>query len=270
MRKRELAGYLQRTEAVVIGTYIDPTPAYAKAVGAATKRIGGVYCLGTRKLDVPFLNRALGLGTLVDATPALIDRIEHHYVSIGKEARFAIATGCVALGTLRLLERRGYAVPDDEESELIYVYDRARPPAAPSVDGLTIVEATPALAKTYAKTAYDSFRDRGPQFEGIIEALVRQERRGLRAFLGRINGEPAATGMLFDVRPVGGLGNGSVLAKFRGHGLQRAMIVHRMREAWRRGYRIFFGQTVNPASAHNLEELGWRLLYRERTWERTG
>ena len=80
---------------------------------------------------------------------------------------------------------------------------------------------------------------------------------------------PAATGMLFDVRPVAGLGNGSVLPKFRGRGIQSAMIAHRMRAGRERGLRIFFGQTQNPASAHNLEELGWRLLYTEVDWVRT-
>jgi hypothetical protein len=33
--------------------------------------------------------------------------------------------------------------------------------------------------------------------------------------------------------------------------------------------RLFFGQTQNPASAHNLEDLGWRLLYTEVDWVRT-
>ena len=102
----------------------------------------------------------------------------------------------------------------------------------------------------------------------IVEAIVRARRRGLRAFLGRIDGEPAATGMLFDVRPIGGLGNGSVRPKFRGRGLQKALIAHRIRDGWARGFRIFFGQTVNPVSAHNMEDLGWRKLYDEITWER--
>jgi len=115
----------------------------------------------------------------------------------------------------------------------------------------------------------ESFRERGPQFVQIIEALVRSRRRGLRAFLGRIDGEPAATGMLFDVRPIGGLGNGSVRPAFRGRGLQKALIAHRIRDGWRRGYRVFFGETENPVSAHNMESLGWWKLYDEVDWERT-
>ena len=265
MRRRELAGHLQRTEGVEVGSYLDASPGLAKGAGTATKRIGGVTCLAARNIDEPFLNRALGVGTIKPATPALLERVERHYASIGKPTRIAIATGCVPLATLRLLERRGYTLVKDSHEE-IYVYDRKRPPEMPAIAGLTIERVGPELASLYAQIGFESFNDRGPRFVDIIEALIRSRRRGLRAFLGRIDGEPAATGMLFDVRPVGGLGNGSVRPAFRGRGLQTAMIAYRIRDGWARGFRIFFGQTVNPASAHNLEDLGWRKLYTEQDW----
>ncbi|HYR94099.1 MAG TPA: GNAT family N-acetyltransferase [Methylomirabilota bacterium] len=268
MRRTELAGLLQRTEGVEVGSYIDASPRIAKSAGTATKRIGGVTCLAARNIEEPFLNRALGVGTIAPATPRLLERIERHYASIGKPSRIAVATGCVPLASLRALERRGYA-PAKGEGELIYVYDRRTPPAMPAVPGLAIERAGPELAAVYSKTGFESFTDRGPQFVAMVDALVRSRRRGLRAYLGRIDGEPAATGMLFDVRPVGGLGNGSVRPAFRGRGLQTAMIAHRIREGWARGYRIFFGQTINPVSAHNMEDLGWRKLYTEHDWERT-
>ncbi|HLQ05150.1 MAG TPA: GNAT family N-acetyltransferase [Verrucomicrobiae bacterium] len=267
MRRTELAGLLQRTESVEVGSYLVASPQLATGMGTATKRIAGVTCLAAKNVDEPFLNRALGVGTIAPATAGLLERIERHYASIGKPSRIAVATGCVPLASLRALERRGYA-PVEGDGELIYVYDRRTAPAMPQVAGLMIERAGPELASLYSKTGFESFKDRGPQFVAIVDALVRSRRRGLRAYLGRIDGEPAATGMLFDVRPVGGLGNGSVRPAFRGHGLQTAMIAHRIREGWARGYRIFFGQTVNPVSAHNMEDLGWRRLYVEHDWER--
>ena len=260
---------MQRTEAVSVGSYLDASPQIAKGAGTATKRIGGVICLAAKNIDEPFLNRALGVGTIADATAGLLDRIERFYESVGKPPRIAIATGFVPLAALRLLERRGYA-PIDDAAALIYVYDRKTPPAPPLVDGLTIERVGPELASVYSKTGFESFTERGPQFVQIIESLVRSRRRGLRAFLGRIDGEPAATGMLFDVRPIGGLGNGSVRPKFRGRGLQKALIAHRIRDGWARGYRVFFGETENPVSAHNMESVGWRKLYDEQDWEKTG
>jgi GNAT superfamily N-acetyltransferase len=267
MRKRELAAYLQRAEGASVGMYLDASAAAARGAGTATKRIDGVVCLAASRIDEPFLNRALGVGTIADATPRLLERIERHYASIGKPSRLAIAKGIVTAATLHALERRGYA-PVGGHGQLIYVYDRARPPEVPAVPGLTIERVGPDLATLYSRTGFESFRERGPQFLTIIEALVRSRRRGLRAFLGRIGGEPAATGMLLDVRPVGALGNGSVRPAFRGRGLQTALIAHRIRDGWSRGYRIFFGETENPASAHNMEDLGWRLLFEETDWER--
>ena len=267
MRRRELASHMQRTEAAVVGSYLDADPMLAKFAGTATKKIGGVICLAAKAVDEPFLNRALGVGTIADATPALLDRVERHYASIGRPARIAVATEFATKTSVRALERRGYA-PVDEEPQQIWIYDARRPPDAPNVAGLTIERVKPDGASEYARTGYASFQERGPQFVHVVEALVRSQRRGLRAFLGRMDGEPAATGMSWDVRPVVGLGNGSVRPQFRGHGLQRALIAHRMREAWSRGLRICFGETVNPASAANMAALGWRKLYDQHDWER--
>ena len=86
---------MQRTEAVSVGCYIDASPQIVKGAGAATRRIDGVICLAAKNIDEPFLNRALGLGTVTDATPRLLDRIERFYESIGKPPRVAIAEGFV-------------------------------------------------------------------------------------------------------------------------------------------------------------------------------
>ena len=258
---------MQRTEAISVGCYIDASPEIAKGAGAATRRINGVICLAAKNIDEPFLNRGLGVGTVTEATPRLLDRIERFYESIGKPPRLAIAEGFVPRAQMRLLERRGYA-PVKNSAALIYVYNRRIPPVVPRVEGLTIERVRPDLAKVYSRTGFESFSERGPQFVPVIEALVRSRRRWLRAFLGRIDGEPAATGILFDVRPIGGLGNGSVRPAFRGRGLQKALIAHRIRDGWERGYRVFFGETENPVSAHNMESVGWRKLYDEVDWER--
>ena len=153
---------MQRTEAVSVGSYIDASPGIAKGAGTATKRIGGVICLAAKNIEEPFLNRALGVGTIADGTPRLLDRIERFYESIGKPPRIAIATGFVPLSQMRLLERRGYA-PVDDGSALIYVYDRRRPPDAPDVAGLTIERVGPDLASVYSRTGFESFSERGPQ-----------------------------------------------------------------------------------------------------------
>lgn len=267
MRIAELAALMQRTEGVEITSYLVADPRAAKRDGVRVSHAGGLISWTMRSTDYGFLNRALGFGTMSDATPALLDRLERRFALAGRAPRIAVAQGPTPKAALRLLERRGY-VPEAGTEEHIYCYDRRRLPTVRPVDGLTVERVGPDGATEYAKVAFLNFRDRGPWFRGVVESMVRRRARGrsLAAYLGRVDGVAAATGMLFDVRPVAGLGNGSVLPKFRGRGIQTAMIVHRMRAGWERGLRIFFGQTQNPASAHNLDDLGWRLLYTEVDW----
>src|SRR5258706_15441666 len=144
MRGTELAGHMQRTEAAEISSSLAAPPAMAKGAGTATKRIEGVICLAARNIDEPFLNRALGVGTIAEATPRLLERIERHYASIGRPSRIALATGYVPLRAMRLLERRGYA-PMKDSGEEIYVYDRRTPPRKPSAPGLSIEPVGPGL-----------------------------------------------------------------------------------------------------------------------------
>ena len=270
MRPADLAALMQRTEGVEITSYLLAEPRRAKSDGVRVSHAGGLISWTMRSTDNGFLNRALGFGTMSAATPAVLDRLERRFGAAGRPARIAVAIGPTPRAALRLLERRGYA-PVEGTEEHIYCYDRRSLPRVKPVDGLTIERVRPQHAAEYAKIAFASFTERGPWFRAIVESLVRRRAHGrsLSAYLGRVDGVPAATGMLFDVRPVAGLGNGSVLPKFRGRGIQTAMIAHRMRAGGERGLRIFFGQTQNPASAHNLEDLGWRHLYTEVDWVRT-
>lgn len=270
VRPVELAALMQRTEGVEITSYLVADPRGAKQSGVRVSHAGGLVSWTMKSTDDGFLNRALGFGTMSEATPAVLDRLERRFADAGRPPRIAVAQGPTPRAALRLLERRGY-VPEEGTEEHIYCYDRRSLPRVRPIPGLTVERVRPDQAAEYAKIAFASFRERGPWFRGIVETLVRRRAHGrsLSAYLGSIDGVAAATGMLFDVHPVGGLGNGSVLPKFRGRGIQSAMIAHRMGAGRERGLRLFFGQTRNPASAHNLEDLGWRRLYTEVDWVRT-
>jgi hypothetical protein len=270
MRLAQLAALMQRTEGVEITSYLIADPPMAKQTGVRVSRAGGLISWTMASTDEGFLNRALGFGTMSEATPAALDRLERRFAAAGRPSRIAVAQGPTPRAALRLLERRGYA-PEEGTEEHIYCYDRPTLPRVRPVNGLTIERVSPGDANEYAKLAFASFRERGPWFRDIVETMVRRRARGrsLSAYLGRVEGVAAATGMLFDVRPVGGLGNASVVNRFRGRGIQSAMIVHRMRVGSQRGLRIFFAQTQNPVSARNLEGLGWRRLYTEVDWVRS-
>ena len=260
---------MQRTEAVEITSYLIAEPRLATGAGVRVSRIAGLVCWTMAATKDGFLNRAVGFGTMSDATPSVLDRLERRFASAERSPRLALATGSVPRAAIRLLERRGYA-PEAGTEEQIYGYTRSRAPTAFDVDGLAIERVRPEQAAPYAKAASASFTERGPMFRTMLEALIRRRGggRALNAYLGHLDGTPAATGILFDARPVGGLGNGSVLPAFRGRGIQKAMLAHRIRVGWARGLRIFIAETQNPVSARNMEEVGFRLLYTEIDWVR--
>ncbi|MGI8878391.1 MAG: GNAT family N-acetyltransferase, partial [Candidatus Limnocylindria bacterium] len=109
-----------------------------------------------------------------------------------------------------------------------------------------------------------------PRFEEAVLPVARRaiRSRTLHPFLARIDGEAAGTGLLTFVGRVAGMSNGTVLERFRGRGIQKALLARRMREGLRRGYRVFFSQTQTQASLHNMLDLDWRVLYVNADYER--
>src|SRR2546421_235994 len=86
---------------------------------------------------------------------------------------------------------------------------------------------------TYA-SATQGFGGDGPIANVFERAWTIQLRKGRRAtaFIGRLNGRPAATGVLYRGGSLAALYSGSVLQRFRGRGFQNAMIAARLAYGW--------------------------------------
>ena len=91
----------------------------------------------------------------------------------------------------------------------------------------------------------------------------------MAAFIGRVDGAHAATGVTI-LRPhIAGLYSGSVLPAYRGRGVQNAMIAARLAHGWSHGLRSFYSWTAHEsASAHNLRDEGFRTRFEVRVFER--
>jgi GNAT superfamily N-acetyltransferase len=86
------------------------------------------------------------------------------------------------------------------------------------------------------------------------------------AFIASVGGEDAGTGQLVLTDRVAGCYSGSVLERFRGRGIQKALIAARVQAGLARGRRIFISQTdPDSPSGRNLHDVGFRTLYRA-TW----
>jgi len=248
-------------------------PVLTKRLGLAVSRRRGLVCLSSTKLSGPLFNHVTGYGTFAAASPVAIDSVIRHYERIGVPARIEVMHPAVPASDVRLLERSGFRFV-----RLVFhvnVRASAAPPRTRGVEGLRIERARRADAVRYAKLATRGFGGGRSVIAQVFErGWIRQLGRGTRAvaFIGSIDGVAAATGVLLRGTAVAGLYSGSVLPRFRGRGIQNAMIAARLVEGWRRGHRVFYSMTdlESTASTRNLKEEGFRKRFEVHLYERKG
>lgn len=243
-------------------------PALAERYGLGMAEVAGLTCSTCRVWDAPLFNRAIGAGVLGPLDDAGLGAIRAHYGErpFAVEVYEEITPGPI----LRLLERRGLVPSGHGLLANVLETDHVPAVAAPAA-GVTIERATAADFATFAVLMREGFEAPG-EVGSFVEdatraALERLPERQVVAFLARVDGVPAGTGMLLCTDRVAGLYSGSVLPAFRGRGIQHQLIAARIREGLRLGHRIFVSQTEGDnASTHNLQDAGFRTLYRAGWW----
>lgn len=271
MTSREIASAMARLGAESLRGHMIGDALLSPRYGFAVARRGGLWCFSSRTYEIELFNHVSGYGTFVPATQRSIDAMLRHYDAVGGErpVRIEMLSPVVSRADRALLSRNGFR--DSHTLFQCHVRTSSRPPVARSVEGLEVVRARPADAGTYAKLATKGFGGGGPIGEIFERGWTRQIRadRRVGAFIGRLGGRPAATGVII-VRPrIAGLYSGSVLRHYRGRGLQNAMIAARLAHGWAQGVRTFYSWTdPESASAHNLRDEGFRTRFELHIWER--
>lgn len=271
MRPRDLAVLLQRNETGAEGGLLTIDPVSVRRMGIAVARRDGVVCVSCREAPIQLLHRAIGVGTLGPATQATLDRVVRRYAGLGLPARVEVADGIAPSSLERLLRRNGFS--EEEGIHLVHVLEADHAPAAPAVPGLRIEAATRRTAAEFGRLIRTGFEVDGPVGDLFDRASAIAVRRmpasRVVSLIARVDGRAAGTAVLWCSPRVGGLYSGSVLEPFRGRGIQTALIAERVRLGLERGRRIFTSQTAGDgASAHNLRDLGFRVLYRSRYFTR--
>lgn len=265
MSRRALALLIQRNETAAEGAFFGLDPVSVRRMGIGLARRGGVVCFSCREAPIPLLHRAIGFATLGSGTRATLDRILRHYDRLGLAPRVELAEGIAPASVARLLERNGFHRED--EVHHVHVLETDHAPEMPRIPGLRIEAATRRTAAEFGRLIRAGFEVDGPIGDFFDRASVASVRRvppsTAAALIARVDGRAAGTGVLWLSPRVGGLYSGSVLESYRGRGIQKALIAERVRRGLERRRRIFTSQTGgDDASAHNLHEMGFRLLYR--------
>lgn len=271
MERRALVRLLQGNETSALAAFLVTNDAIARRYGNGVARRRGVACLSSRSFPIALVHRAVGFGTLGGGDRATLDAVVRHYARLGLPARIEVAEGVVPASAVRLLERAGFAAEGGVHH--VHVLKTDRVPSAIAVPGLRIERVGPRAANDFGEatrvgfelvgTALGEFFDRA----SVVFARAFPD-RGI-ALLPKVDGAIAGTGALWLSPRVAGLYSGSVYTRFRGRGIQLALIAERVRLGLERRRRIFTSQTDgdNP-SAHNLHEMGFRHLYTARYYVR--
>jgi hypothetical protein len=266
---RDIAAAMAHLGAESLRDHVLGDPRLTPKHGFALARRGGLWCFSSRGFEIELFNHVSGYGTFAPASQRAIDAVLRHYDALERSVRVEVFLPVVTRADRALLARNGFR--GTHRLFQCHVRTMARAPRVVSVPGLEIARIRPADAALYSRTATKGFGGGGPISEVFERGWIRQIRddRRVAAFLGRVNGRPAGTGVMI-VRPtIAGFYSGSVLRSYRGRGIQNAMIAARLAHGWSRGLRTFYSWTdPESSSARNLRDEGFRTLFELHIYER--
>ena len=241
--------------------------------GASFETVAGLACSTCVAWDHPLFNRVIGAGVLGPIDARSLEAIEAHYAARGIAPNIEVYEGITPPSVVTLLADAGF-VPSAHGLESHVLEADAAPAPRPTPAAVRV--AGPAEHGRFGELVRDGFGMRddptlGPFFYDLTVASLAALGDATAAFIASVDGQDAGTGQLVLTERVAGCYSGSVLAPFRGRGIQHALIAARITEGLRRGRRIFVSQTdPDSPSGHNLHELGFRTLYRSRWHTRGG
>lgn len=207
----------------------------------------------------PFTNTH-GFGTLPNQhDESLLAEIESFFKKKNCSSILSVAS-VAPQEVLRLLYNREYRITAFRN---MYVYSGYGNPKSEKEDtSIEIQEASsPSRKKVWLKVVADSFAGKELEQPDPI-SLGQSVKRGNRFFVAYLNGVPAGASALYVDRRFARLGGMGTLAQFRGHGIQQAMIRHRMNLAFNLGCDLIISDTQpGNRSQRNLERCGFKLAY---------
>ena len=222
------------------------------SVGARSLAVGGGVAVYAGRGSP--LSQALGL--LGEMSAADLDRIEE---LLGPPWRIEL-TPHAHPALPRLLGERGYRI-DEWHQMLARPLETAWPEEPPGVDVSLL---GPADADVWARLVVASFQEKDDAPDGDARlVLPATGAEGVACFIARVDGHTAggATAFVSSLRATVLAGAG-VLPRFRGLGVQRALIAARLRYAKEMGADVAASSTLpNSLSQKNLERFGFRILY---------
>ncbi|WP_224369411.1 GNAT family N-acetyltransferase [Hyalangium versicolor] len=203
------------------------------------------------------LTQAIALGLSGPVSPEDVDRVESH---LGRGGG-AIPIELLPFADPSLsqeLGRRGYRVAEFQQ---VFVRDLSgRWPESPQVEVRPIHREE---AEVFALTVARAFMGREEVSDAEASLILPMATTpGTTCFLAFVNGEPAGGGTVALHEGVATLSGTGIRERFRGQGLQQALIAARLDWAARQGCTLAASSTLPAtASQRNMERMGFFVAY---------
>jgi hypothetical protein len=250
----------------VARAFLRAGPKLQRRYGTSVDDVAGLPCSRCAAWDFQLFNRAIGATVLGPLDRDGIQRISAHYAAHDRPACVEVYDGITPAATLADLAAAGFA--DSGHGYESHVLETDAPIEA-TIAGVAVRRCASSEHRHFGEMVRDGFAVADQVGEFVADLTV----AGLEAmgdlgaaFIASVDGRDAGTGELVLTDRVAGCYSGTVATRFRGRGIQKALIAARIREGLARGRRIFVSQTdPDSPSGHNLHDLGFRTLYRA-TW----
>ncbi len=230
-------------------------------VGIAIRDLGGgAVALMARNLPVPGFNSVVGLRIGHEKE---LEPLAAWYRAEGVAPRFETVPGYYDPALGRELARLGF-FQSGFHTALVCAPRSESPPAA---DGITIERVGDAgVLDTFLAThaAGWGVPDVG-RFKANVQGWLNEP--GWSLYLARLDGRPAATAILYVANKIGYCADAATDPAFRGHGLQRALLVRRIADASAAGVDFICGAAEFLSQSHrNMQRAGLRTLFVRSVW----
>lgn len=217
-------------------------------------------------LPIPLFNRAIGLGDEREPSDDEIDRLVDLYRKngVGGHIQLSPLADLDAIG--RMLGERGLSRNGAMATLALARNEWRQAGVKPRDPALTIETVEDGAAGDFVAVLLEGF-GLDPEYEPFLRAAM--ELAEVQNFLARYDGEPTGVGQIFSAAGVGGLYSGAVLERFRGRGIQSALISHRIQVAFDQGLDLLYSGTeeVDNQSSRNLRRQDFSLAFELQNWE---
>lgn len=228
-------------------------------VGIAYRHLdNGAVALMARRLPVPYFNSVFGLGA---GHEAQVEPLLAWYREHGVAPRFEVVPGLATHDLCRELAKQGCFQSGFHTSFI-------REPDATLADNelLAVEHVTRAGLDEFLDTHAAGWHvPDAAGFKANTRGWI--DEPGWSLYLGRINGKPAATGVLYVKDKVGYCADAATVPAFRGRGLQTALLQRRIADASAAGVDfVCSGAEFLSGSHRNMQRAGMRLQFVRASW----